>query len=416
MAPGFFIIALSLCAAAGGDNALIISDLRLMPHGLSKSALAGVRRLTLNNQPPKGVRPPAESKVSSWTVLPFGPPEQSRQYVIALAESDGATPAVWFDANADRDLTNDPPVDVDLRSGADGKPVSYGGAFALSHPLFGELPLRIQFHRFLPAPAQRRRLPANEFYCTADYGLAGELQINGRRLAIAIMDGGVTGNFAFAPGRERTGELSLFVDLNHNGVFDAKTERFNARDTIAVAKEAFVIEQVSANGRDVRLARTKATAPRIRHNSTASLAAGGAAPAFTEQTIGGRSIRFPHDYKGRIVLVEFWATWCAPCRAEIPHLRRAYERFHDQGFEILGVCTNRTRDGPQVRRFVKDQKLPWPQIHPHGAAGGLYRVARIPRGFLVDGDTGKIIASLQELRGGKLEGVVEAALREKFGK
>src|SRR5215471_9377422 len=116
--------------------------------------------------------------------------------------------------------------------------------------------------------------------------------------------------------------------------------------------------------------------------------AGQTAPAFEGRTTEGKTLKFPADYKGKIVLLDFWATWCGPCRRELPNVTSAYEKYHTKGFDIIGISLDRPREGPQLVQFTKDNNMPWPQVYDgqywKAAVAVKYGVHAIPCPILVD--------------------------------
>jgi len=154
-----------------------------------------------------------------------------------------------------------------------------------------------------------------------------------------------------------------------------------------------------------------ASAPR------SGVAAGQAAPAFEAKTLDGKTVKFPADYKGKVVLLDFWATWCGPCKAELPNVVADYNQYHDKGFEILGVSLDHPKHGPALLEFLKANNMTWPQIYDgrgwKAAVAVQYGVHAIPCPVLVDGNTGTILAADREALGHKLTKALETALAAK---
>ncbi len=138
------------------------------------------------------------------------------------------------------------------------------------------------------------------------------------------------------------------------------------------------------------------------------LAVGAKFPDFDEKDLSGKPLSIAR-FKGKIVLVDFWATWCGPCIGELPNVLKAYEKHHAKGFEIIGISLD--SDRAKLDSFIADRKMTWPQYFDgkgwQSKLAGAYGVNSIPATYLLDGE-GKIIA--KDLRGVALEEAVAKAL------
>jgi thiol-disulfide isomerase/thioredoxin len=131
-------------------------------------------------------------------------------------------------------------------------------------------------------------------------------------------------------------------------------------------------------------------------------------------------IKFPDDYKGKVVLIDFWATWCPPCREELPNVVSTYQKYHAKGFEIIGISLDRAEDASQFGQFTKDHNMTWPQMFEgkfwQSSVALKYGVHAIPCPVLVDGDTGTVLAVAPDTLGEDLGVLIEKALAAKKSK
>ena len=138
------------------------------------------------------------------------------------------------------------------------------------------------------------------------------------------------------------------------------------------------------------------------------LVVGAKFPDFIEKDVTGKVLSIS-NYKGKVVLIDFWATWCGPCVGELPNVLKTYEKHHKNGFEIIGVSLDQSEQ--KLTDFVKQKDMTWQQFFDgKGWSNKLaekYGIQSIPMTYLLDGE-GKIIAT--GLRGEALDEAVAKAL------
>ena len=114
------------------------------------------------------------------------------------------------------------------------------------------------------------------------------------------------------------------------------------------------------------------------------------APDFTLSTISGEAISLS-DYKGKKVILNFWATWCPPCKAEMPHMQKFYEENKENGIEIVAVnLTNMDEGKPAIEEFIEEYGLTFTvPLDENGDKGMQYQAFTIPTSYIIDTE-GKI--------------------------
>jgi peroxiredoxin len=200
---------------------------------------------------------------------------------------------------------------------------------------------------------------------------------------------------------------AIFIKNNPNSYISlvALNELFKKKGDISSI--GILYKSLSAVVRNTPLAKTLENT--LYDNGPTSV--GKMAPLFTQSDVNGKPVQLS-DFKGKYVLLDFWASWCGPCRAENPNVLKAYNHYKDKNFTVIGVSLDREGKKADWLAAIESDGLPWTQVSDlqfwNNAVAKKYEIRAIPQNFLID-PSGKIIA--KNLRGEALEQKLSSILK-----
>jgi thiol-disulfide isomerase/thioredoxin len=349
-----------------------------------------------------------------YTVLHFGS-DRKRPVVFALDE-DEAGAAFYVDANADGDLTDDPAPTLWRRQEAPPERRSvmkvwltywYDGMATASYGDRTEK-LGIKFYIYSKADRERSKIdPVLLYY--RDYYRTGSIELGGKAFQAALVDDDSDGRYD-SPPREalRFPGDTLLIDADASGKFERSAESYPLNQPFNIGGTTYEVAKVSPDGSRLEVRKSDKSVP--ERKPTATLKVGDTPPSLAQS--GGaadRDVVTLEKYRGKVVLVDFWATWCGPCIAEMPAVKKLYEANRAKGFEIISVSLDQPNDGPKMAKYVRETGIAWPQVHDATReVSRRYHVSSIPATFLIGRD-GRLVAV--GLRGEELEKAVAEALK-----
>ncbi|MEZ6094149.1 MAG: TlpA disulfide reductase family protein [Pirellulaceae bacterium] len=314
-----------------------------------------------------------------------------KKWAFILDEPEEGEAKLYVDTNGDGDLTNDP--ESSWKSEDRDGLTFYSGEtkIQLAEGKVGA----VNAYRFDPTDSRREQLKNTLLYYF-DFGTEYTVRLDEQEFDFA------------AAGMLSNGD-AVSVDRDGNGKLSRNYERIELGKPFNFTGTTYLL---SADDGTLTLAKADEELPQAPMPPDLSI--GKPALNFSAQTIDGETVNFPGDYKGKIVMVDFWATWCGPCVGEIPNMKEAYADWHDQGFEILGISFDQEDMTEKLQEYRKDKELPWPQIYEgkgwNTSLGNQHDVSAIPFVMLVDGDSGEILALSRQLRGKGLTKAIKKQL------
>lgn len=392
--------------------------LRLIPEGATGRFSGGLWQQTrLSPEPPEGLRKmPAGIASPLFGTIEMGPAEAPTRVFLVVDETAERSSRLLVDVNANGDLTDDPPATWQAHTyqGKDGQSyVTYRGKALVQVRYDMEvLALGLNFER-VDRNDPARAFARNYLLYSADYAREGEIALGDHTFQVLLTENVPRGDFRGKRNSPAAG-VRLLIDRNENGRFDGRGESYDIAQPFTHNGVTYEVVHVAPSGAFFTLRRSVRAVPEIP--LPPDLRPGKKVPAFRAKTLAGPEVRFPEDYRGRLVLLHFWASWCGDCLRELPYLTQVYYRFREQGLDMLGVSL----DFPNARLelFLKERQMTWHQIYDGRAwtteLAQKYLITSIPAGFLVDGDTGEIQALTEDLLHPRLEETLVRALRKKF--
>jgi thiol-disulfide isomerase/thioredoxin len=130
------------------------------------------------------------------------------------------------------------------------------------------------------------------------------------------------------------------------------------------------------------------TASHFLKDELTNVTAGSDAPGFVAQTLDARpEMKSLSNYRGEVVLLNIWATWCSPCRIEMPEIERLHRELGPKGLKIVAVSVDNAGEEQKIRDFVKEFGLNFEVLHDGtGAIQSIYRTTGVPETFIIDRD------------------------------
>jgi thiol-disulfide isomerase/thioredoxin len=378
-------------------------------------------RISLTDQKPAGLvkEPTYAGKPRYGTVVVGNGPKAT--HAVVVDEPAGGEFKVWIDANADGDLTNDGDGAWSKKTDQDGGRTLYGVNETVVRASYGTnrkeqstSEVGIALYRIVSAQTDALLM----------YRLGvrtGELSVGGTAYKAMLLENDADGLYNKSLGDDdkplpgnvaatRPVWLILEADGKRMAPIDIRYPfELGGKTWLASANADGSALNVAATARAAKKAPARAERPPL-------LANGKDAPDFASFAPDGKPVKLS-DYRGKTVILDFWSTWCGPCKASMPHIEEVWKKTQDKGVVVLAVCVWDSKEAFDKWVPENSTKYTFPvtfdtagRDSAKSVAGKLFNVSGIPTTFVIDKD-GKVVDGIVGYSGAS-DKRIEAALRK----